>query len=234
MRIWEYPPIRTGNTETDNKNLWDYLTRLIQYLEQKERETEGEGGTVTTKNGSAAKTTANRGVVIDTALDATSENPVQNMAIATAFNNLATVATSGSYNDLTDRPVIPPGSTVDTAMSDSSENAVQNKVIKAYVDAATGGGGGGGGGGSTVMVRSCGIQSLTAPANDTLIDNSTVITYTGYTPIGIVGLAINNLGDLRITGAQVTSGQFYLALYNPTGSSITTGAGVVYILYTQN
>lgn len=50
--------------------------------------------------------------------------------------SLAAVATSGSYNDLTDTPVIPPGAVVDTAMSATSENAVQNKVIKSYVDSS--------------------------------------------------------------------------------------------------
>ena len=40
--------------------------------------------------------------------------------------DLATVATSGSYNDLTDKPVIP---VVDEALSDTSENPVQNKVV---------------------------------------------------------------------------------------------------------
>ena len=49
---------------------------------------------------------------------------------------LAAVATSGSYNDLADTPVIPPGAVVDTAMSNTSENAVQNKVIKSYVDSS--------------------------------------------------------------------------------------------------
>lgn len=43
-------------------------------------------------------------------------------------NNVSTVALTGNYNDLNNKPV------VDTAMSDSSTNAVQNKVIKAYVD----------------------------------------------------------------------------------------------------
>lgn len=43
-------------------------------------------------------------------------------------NNVATVALTGNYNDLNNKP------TVDTAMSDSSTNAVQNKIIKAYVD----------------------------------------------------------------------------------------------------
>lgn len=48
--------------------------------------------------------------------------------------DLATVATSGSYNDLTDKPVIPEGVTVDAALSDTSENAVQNKVVKGALD----------------------------------------------------------------------------------------------------
>ena len=43
--------------------------------------------------------------------------------------DLATVATSGSYNDLTDKPVIPEGAVVDEALSDTSENPVQNKVV---------------------------------------------------------------------------------------------------------
>lgn len=47
---------------------------------------------------------------------------------------LATVATTGSYNDLTDTPDIPEGVTVDSALSETSTNPVQNKVIKAALD----------------------------------------------------------------------------------------------------
>lgn len=47
---------------------------------------------------------------------------------------LATVATSGSYNDLKDKPTIPAAVTVDSALSDSSTNPVQNKIIKAALD----------------------------------------------------------------------------------------------------
>ena len=43
--------------------------------------------------------------------------------------DLATVATSGSYNDLTDKPVIPEGAVVDEALSDTSKNPVQNKIV---------------------------------------------------------------------------------------------------------
>lgn len=42
--------------------------------------------------------------------------------------SLATVATSGSYSDLTGVP------TIDTALSTTSTNAVQNKVVKAQTD----------------------------------------------------------------------------------------------------
>jgi hypothetical protein len=46
-----------------------------------------------------------------------------------AIDGLATVATSGSYNDLNDKPTIPAAITVDNKLSTTSENPVQNKVI---------------------------------------------------------------------------------------------------------
>lgn len=45
---------------------------------------------------------------------------------ASQVTGLATVATSGSYNDLSNKPTIP---TVDTTLSSTSTNPVQNKVI---------------------------------------------------------------------------------------------------------
>lgn len=54
-------------------------------------------------------------------------------------DNLATVATTGSYNDLTDKPDIPSGGgsadiTVDESLSTTSINPVQNKVITAELN----------------------------------------------------------------------------------------------------
>ena len=43
--------------------------------------------------------------------------------------DLATVATSGSYNDLANKPDIPEGVIVDSTLSGSSTNAIQNKVV---------------------------------------------------------------------------------------------------------
>ena len=50
------------------------------------------------------------------------------LANYTPTASLATVATSGSYNDLSGKPV------VDSAFSSTSTNALQNKVIKEQTD----------------------------------------------------------------------------------------------------
>ena len=54
--------------------------------------------------------------------------------IAKFFSDLKTVAFTGSYNDLSDKPTIPTAVSVDSAMSTTSTNPVQNKVIKAELD----------------------------------------------------------------------------------------------------
>lgn len=46
---------------------------------------------------------------------------------------LSEVAFTGSYNDLTDKPTIPPAVTVDSALSSSSTNPVQNKAVQAAI-----------------------------------------------------------------------------------------------------
>lgn len=53
---------------------------------------------------------------------------------ASMITGLASVATSGSYNDLTDKPTIPASSTVDSELSSTSTNPVQNKVINAALN----------------------------------------------------------------------------------------------------
>ena len=50
------------------------------------------------------------------------------LANYTPTASLAVVATSGSYNDLSDKPV------VDSALSSTSTNAIQNKVVKEQID----------------------------------------------------------------------------------------------------
>ena len=47
---------------------------------------------------------------------------------------IATVGTTGDYEDLLNKPTIPPGVVVDSAISSTSENPVQNKVIEKYLE----------------------------------------------------------------------------------------------------
>nr|DAI70825.1 MAG TPA: hypothetical protein [Caudoviricetes sp.] len=47
--------------------------------------------------------------------------------------SLATVAKTGSYTDLTNKPTIPPAVTVDQELSTTSTNAIANKAIYNYV-----------------------------------------------------------------------------------------------------
>ena len=70
---------------------------------------------------------------IDSTVSDSSTNAVQNksikayvdtgLAAKASTSSLSPVATSGSYNDLSNKP------TIDSELSDSSTNAVQNKVI---------------------------------------------------------------------------------------------------------
>lgn len=121
---------------------------------------EGKVTTLTITDVGGTKTaTINDGkdAVVDSELSETSTNPVQNKVVymvdrkvgrcvsvdaqtlsdtlkAQARTNIGagTSNFSGSYNDLTNTPI------VDMAMSDTSENTVQNKIIKAYIDGLVG------------------------------------------------------------------------------------------------
>lgn len=104
-------------------------------------------------------------IAVDTALSATSSNPVQNQIIKAALDekadsaSLSAVATSGSYNDLSDKPTITSSVTVDSALSESSENPVQNKIIDAALAAKQ--------------------DALTAGDNITIVDNTISATSSG-------------------------------------------------------
>ena len=75
-------------------------------------------------------------VTVDSALSTTSENPVQNKVITGALNgkadtsSLSTVATSGSYNDLSNKPNIPTAISDLTNDSDFIETSSTTGLIK--------------------------------------------------------------------------------------------------------
>ena len=116
---------------------------------------------------------------------------------ASMITGLATVATSGSYNDLTNKPTIPAAVTVDTALSSTSTNPVQNKVVTTALagkaDKSEG----------TFFIEGSGTTDATAKTS-TWVGTSDKITeyYDGLAiryKIGVAGqstttLNINNLG----------------------------------------
>jgi hypothetical protein len=75
-------------------------------------------------------------VTVDDSLSTTSTNPVQNKVITTALNgkaessSLSTVATSGSYNDLSNKPTIPSKISDLTNDSDFIETSSTTGLIK--------------------------------------------------------------------------------------------------------
>ena len=54
---------------------------------------------------------------------------IEDVEAQTRLNNLAKVATSGSYTDLSNKPSIPTPTTIDSTLSPTSTNPVQNKVV---------------------------------------------------------------------------------------------------------
>lgn len=78
--------------------------------------------------------------VVDSSLSDSSTNPVQNTVVKGALDlkadtsSLATVATTGDYDDLTNKPFIPPGVVVDQSLDSSSTNAVANQAVVGGLD----------------------------------------------------------------------------------------------------
>lgn len=202
--------------------------------------------------------------VIDTQISSTSTNAVQNKVIKAALDekadteDLADVAFSGDYDDLSNKPTIPPAITVDadlsatstnpvqnkviqaalqqkqdkitidSAMSGTSTNPVQNKAIKQYIDSNTTG---------TIEVRSQtynSVPSETIPANSAFTKTINVVPISGQTARGIVGVLCDN-EDLIIDRACLINSGTQIVLHGYNMGSIATGLGVmIHIIYMRN
>lgn len=158
-----------------------------------------------------------------------------------APGGLAAVATSGSYNDLRDKPAIPTNYTVDTALSNTSENPVQNKVIKQAIDGietrpnpnaltinVTGStpvvydgsaaktvniDTSSSGGGTELLRRTISFPNpLTFAANGGMQDISLDVSYNGYTPIAVAGIFPPQAGTIStIPIVFYVSGNLFIA-----------------------
>ena len=155
--------------------------------------------------------------------------------------SLATVATSGSYNDLSDKP------SVDSALSSTSENPVQNKVINSALDGklSTSGGTVNGsitfdGGNYLGLVRGSGVRDfeIKGANNDGSItlcpgDNgsysskksaSLFLTSTDYT-----GATIAEGGAFRLNAMDAATGNKTLS-GSPSGSLTWCGHNVISVV----
>lgn len=108
---YEYDP-------TNRYDKWLWLRANNAYEEFDEEGGGGGGGSIT----------------VDSALSTTSKNPVQNKVVTAAINSkvdsssLATVATSGSYNDLSNKPTIPTIPTQTSAFTNNGSDGTSTYV----------------------------------------------------------------------------------------------------------
>lgn len=130
-----------------------------------------------------------------------------NAALGAKANSadLATVATSGSYNDLTNKPTIPAAVTVDSALSDSSTNPVQNQVITNALSTKANA--------SDMSTALAGKQNTLTAGNHISISNDTIsavdyvhsddpVSTTAVTPV----VTNNMIADGTITADKLATG----------------------------
>ena len=195
----------------------------------------------------------------DTALSTTSVAPVQNKVVTTALNSkadtssLATVATSGSYNDLSNKPTIPTvnnatltiqknGSTVKTFTANASSNVTANITVptatseltndSGFIDeipVASAGTLGGVKVGSNLSIDASGVLSASTSGSITKASGGTLGTTTinsttaNYMEVTKLSTA-TDLNTIKTTG-------IYIIAATPTNSP--TGAwGTMYVDWT--
>lgn len=136
--------------------------------------------------------------------------------------DLAEVATTGSYNDLTDKPSIPAAITVDTALSSTSTNPVQNKVI------------------NTALAGKLSTTGTAAKATADANGNNIVDTYATKTQLSsyVTTTTLNGLDSTSsgtgavVTGVSQTNGKVAVTKGNvkiPVGSESATTYATIWI-----
>lgn len=112
---------------------------------------------------------------------------------------LSTVAFTGSYNDLSNKPNIPASSIVDTALSSTSTNPVQNKVITAEL--------------ATKVTAS---QAVAAVASSGYVTS----TYVAGATVASAGIATNATNVAGTAGTSTLSWNTDVTLYTVGGHAI--------------
>ena len=136
--------------------------------------------------------------------------------------NFATVATSGSYNDLTNKPTIT-NITVDSALSTTSTNPLQNKIITTALNGKQANLVSG------TNIKTVGGQSLLGSGNIAFptITVDSALSSTSTNPLQ--NKVINSQFESVATGMQ-----FVMNLYNEIKTSALTSSSVVTSITTEN
>ena len=111
-------------------------------------------------------------------------NTVNDLTNYTLSSSLSSVATSGSYNDLSNKPSIP---TLDSSVSTTSTNGIQNNTITNYVNNFL-----------TVVSETINVGNIAGGGE--LYNQSHTLTSvpSGYKFIGIVGYNLQGTGFTRV------------------------------------
>lgn len=125
----------SGSISTHNSDSSAHSTEMNKKVDKAQGSTNANKNVVTDSSGNItteAKLTIGTGATNAAAGNHTHSNYLtthQDISGKANTADLATVATSGSYNDLTNKPTIPSAVTVDSSLSTTSTNPVQNKVV---------------------------------------------------------------------------------------------------------
>ena len=140
-----------------------------------------------------------------------STKPTYTYSEITEKPTLATVAISGSYDDLTNKPNIPSAVTVDSALSTTSENPVQNKVVTSAINTAQG----------TADTANTNAQNAQSTANTALTTANGAVSKNTEQDNAISALQTADGQNVKLTGNQSVDG-----VKNFTGTLKVNGTSV--------
>lgn len=122
------PTIPTKVSQLTNDSGFATTTAVNAKVSTAQGDTNKNKAVITDASGNITTGTVSSAMIADGTI--VNADIASNAAIAASkISGLAAVATTGSYNDLANKPTIPPAITVDSALSATSTNPVQNKVV---------------------------------------------------------------------------------------------------------
>lgn len=119
-----------GTTKTPNSGVVDLGTVITSHQDISGKVDKVDGKGLSTNDYTTTEKEKLAGIASGAEVNVQSDwNATSGDAFIKNKPTLAAVATSGSYNDLSNKPTIPSAITVDSSLSSTSTNPVQNKVI---------------------------------------------------------------------------------------------------------